>query len=118
MTITRNGVKITLTDEELSQAYDEFVTNFMMNELMNDFHISDEKTARSIADHAYNIYCKGDGKTEYECIECAYYEYEKDIKPHLLLEKAIPPNGFFIGEKDSGKPLLEKAIFLKEFHSK
>ena len=43
---------------------------------------------------------------------------EKDIKPHSLLEKAIPPNGFSIGEKGSGKPLLEKAIFLKEFHSK
>jgi len=43
---------------------------------------------------------------------------EKNIKPHSLLEKAIPPNGFFIGEKGSGKPLLEKAIFLKEFHSK
>lgn len=100
MTITRNGVKITLTNEELSQAHDEFVINFMMNELMNNFHISDEKTARSIADNAYNIYCKGDGKTD------------------SLLEKAIPPNGFFIGEKGSGKPLLGKTIFLKEFHSK
>lgn len=76
MTITRNGVKITLTNEELSQAHKEFVTNFMMNELMNNFNITDKETAKDIANNAYEIYCKGDGKTEYECIECAYCEYE------------------------------------------
>ena len=46
MTITRNGVKITLTNEELSQAHKEFVTNFMMNELMNNFNITDKETAK------------------------------------------------------------------------
>ena len=76
MTIIRNGVKIALTDDELSQAHKEFVTNFMTNELINNFDITDEETARNIADNAYDIYCKGGGKTEYECIECAYCEYE------------------------------------------
>ena len=43
---------------------------------------------------------------------------EKDIKSHSLLEKAINPNLLFMGVKGTGKPLLEKAILLKEFKSK
>ena len=68
-----------LTTEEISDAHDEHVTNFMKNILIRDFDL-DEKTAEEYAVIAYNKYCQGDGKTEYECIEEAYEEYEEELE--------------------------------------
>lgn len=62
-----------------------FVTDWMKSVLMdedNDFEIEDEETAQDIAKRAFEIYCCGDGYTEYEAVEEAYDEYiaERDEK--------------------------------------
>lgn len=80
MVITRviNGKirMIRLTDGELGLAYKEYVINFMKDTLLRDFGLSDEE-AESYSVVAYDEYCKGEGLTEYECIEKAYDVYCK-----------------------------------------
>lgn len=70
MEIVRNGITYKLTDEELFQAHTEHVKNFMYGELYNEFGFSAEE-AKQGAEIAYDQYVKGDGLTEYECIEFA-----------------------------------------------
>ena len=78
MKITRlvNGQNLDfeLTRAEIVEAHDEFVISFMKNVMMDDFGVEDEDTALSLAEDAYDIYCRGDGLTEYECCEQAYDE--------------------------------------------
>ncbi len=71
MKIVRNGQEFTMTDQELQAAHKEFVVNFMENELLENFDVS-EKESRNIAEAAYDRYREGNGETEYECIEWAY----------------------------------------------
>ena len=47
---------------------------FMKDELLSTFGLGEEDAA-DVADEAYEMYCKGDGRTEYECIEDAYDEF-------------------------------------------
>ena len=54
---------------EDAEAHERFVTAFMKNTFMEDFGITDEEDAQGLAELAYDLYCEGDGKTEYECIE-------------------------------------------------
>lgn len=70
-------VKITLTGEELGKAYTEYVQNFMRNELVSQFHLN-QKDAVEVTKSAYELYCRGDGHTEYDCIRLAYDEYVQD----------------------------------------
>lgn len=70
MEIVRNGITYKLTDEELFQAHTGHVKNFMYGELYNEFGFSAEE-AKQGAEIAYDQYAKGDGLTEYECIEFA-----------------------------------------------
>lgn len=79
MNIVRDGRAYTLTDEELMEAHKEFVTSFMEDKLINDFGL-DEKSSNNVAVNAYEHYCEGNGKTEYECIEWAYNQYEAEKK--------------------------------------
>lgn len=79
MYIERNGRKYKLTAEELLEASSEFATNWMKNTLENDFNVPEELSG-SYAEWAYKLYCKGDDETQYECLEKAYAEYEKDKK--------------------------------------
>lgn len=74
MDIIRDGKTYTLTEEEVAMAHAEFVTAFMEKELINSYDM-DEQEAKEAAKSAYDLYCEGDGKTEYECIEQAYNEY-------------------------------------------
>ncbi len=67
-------VKITLTEEELSQAHSEFVKNFMQNELESQFRLN-KRDAIAVAESAYELYCQGDGHTEYDCIRIEYDEF-------------------------------------------
>lgn len=69
-------VDIKLTAEELSAAHEEYVTNFMKSEFENTFGYSDE-ISEELAKSAYEEYAKGEGLTEYECIEKIADEYEK-----------------------------------------
>lgn len=62
-----------------SQMHDEHVISFMQNELMKSFGIKDEEKARDLAEDAYDRYCEGNGETEYECIEWAYDNYDKEM---------------------------------------
>ena len=61
-----------------SDIHDKFVTNFMKNEFIETFGI-DANKAEELAEDAYDLYCKGDGKTEYECIEEIYDAYLEKI---------------------------------------
>lgn len=85
-----NGTKfdIELTNEELSMAHKEFVTDFMYNTLINDFEFQNNtETAEKLAEKAYQEYCKGEGLTEYECIEKIFEIYKEERI--LELEKEI-----------------------------
>ena len=68
---------------DLSKANEEFVTNFMKNELRENFDVEkmDETEIDSIAAKAFEIYQRGDGETEYEALEKAYdaHVYEDDV---------------------------------------
>lgn len=68
MEIIRDGKTYKLTEEELSLAHSEFVINWMRKTLEEDFGVFPEFSER-LAESAYEEYCKGDGKTEYECLE-------------------------------------------------
>lgn len=70
MEIVRNGITYKLTDEELFQTHTECIKKFMYGELYNEFGFSTEE-AKQGAEIAYDKYTKGDGLTEYECIEFA-----------------------------------------------
>lgn len=74
MKIKRDGKWYTLTADELADAAEEFVTNWMENELRDQYDLLDHE-AEDIAKEAYALYCKGNGKTQYECIEKAYQEF-------------------------------------------
>ncbi len=41
---------------------------------MEDFPVYDEKIAKRIAERAYEVYCEGNGLTEYESVQQAYDE--------------------------------------------
>ena len=64
-----------LPDEIIYAAHRKFVIDFMSNELVSSFGLS-QKAAKEYGEIAYDIYCEGDGKTEYECIEEAYERYK------------------------------------------
>ena len=79
--IERNGKTYELTHEEISKAHEVHVKNFYCNELSENFDVP-EKDINDVADSAYEEYCNGDGRTEYECLQDAYDEYmsEQDSK--------------------------------------
>lgn len=79
MEIVRGEKKIKLTDEELTQANTEFVTRFMkavIEENAPDY-MSDQ-LMQSLAESSYDEYCKGDGKTEQECVEDVLETYLRE----------------------------------------
>ncbi len=51
---------------------EEMTVEFMLDELMSSFGLTNESAARDIANRAYSKYLEGSGKTEYECIQWAY----------------------------------------------
>lgn len=62
------------------KAHAEFVTDFMYNELKSSFGMYDasDEEIRNVAEDAYNLYCEGNGQTEYECIEEAYDKWAEE----------------------------------------
>ena len=80
MKIVRDGKEYELTSEELAAANAEFVTNFMKSEMMGRCEISDEELAEELAEQAYDRYCEGNGETEGECIDWAYYSWLESTK--------------------------------------
>ena len=67
---------IELTQQEMSDANTEFVTNWMtgvVKEILDE--AISEETAKELGETAYELYCKGDGKTEYECCEQVVGDY-------------------------------------------
>lgn len=72
-------IEIILTPDEISQAYVQFVTDWMESALINDFEVP-ESLSRDLAKEAYEIYSQGDGFTEYESVEKAYDKYDSQVK--------------------------------------
>lgn len=70
--------EIELSDTELYQAKVEYTTNWMKSVLTNDFGIDDESLADELAVTAYDLYCEGDGYTEYECVEKVYDDFSRN----------------------------------------
>ncbi len=77
-----------LSEEEYEQykedrtdaaAHERHVKAFMKNELIEQFEVPEDE-AEDIAIDAYDIYAKGDGKTEYECIDEAYENWLNERK--------------------------------------
>lgn len=62
-------------DDERYHRHVEFVTEWMKNVLMDGFLLKDETAVNDIAQNAFEIYCTGDGYTEYEALEEAYRDY-------------------------------------------
>lgn len=80
MKIVRDGKEYELTSEELAAASAEFVTNFMKSEMMGRCEISDEELAEELAEKAYDRYCEGNGETEGECVDWAYYSWQESTR--------------------------------------
>ncbi len=74
--VTPEEYKVIKEQESDAAAHARFVTAFMKNTLMEDFDVPEED-AQDVAENAYDIYCDGNGQTEYECIEEAFDEYQK-----------------------------------------
>lgn len=49
----------------------QYVIDWMIDTIMDDFDIEDADKAEDLAEMAYERYCDGNGETEYECIEWA-----------------------------------------------
>lgn len=66
-------------DRDFQGAHDQFI-RFANDVLHDDFdyYEFDEETIDDLAEDAWDINCRGDGYTEYECIEKAIEEYEED----------------------------------------
>ena len=75
MTIIRNGQEIKLTADEVYMAHKQFITDWMASTLQTDFGFSMENSYE-YAYRAYDIYCEGDGLTEYEAVQKAAEEYK------------------------------------------
>ncbi len=67
-------------------AHERFVKAFMKEELTEQFDVPEDE-AEDVAVDAYDIYTKGDDKTEYDCIEEAYdnwlSEHEEDAEKDI-----------------------------------
>lgn len=74
-------VNITLTQEELSQAHAEYVKNFIKSELISQYHLS-QVAAEEVAQSAYEAYCRGDGYTEYDCLNLEYNSFYEESMIH------------------------------------
>jgi len=70
-------VNIPLSQEELQKAHEEYIKSFMEGELINTFNLEPDK-ARQLAEVSFERYARGDGLTEYECIEAALEEYHEE----------------------------------------
>lgn len=106
MKIMRDGKEYELTSEELAAANTEFVTNFMKSELMGRCEISDEELAEELAEQAYDRYCEGNGETEGECIDWAYYSWLESVRKErfcCLVAALRFLQGCFFGEKKRKK---------------
>lgn len=69
-----NHIVNLLPTEIISKAHDMHVIAFMKNELLTQFDLNEDETDE-VSKDAYEIYCRGDGQTEYECIEEAYNNF-------------------------------------------
>lgn len=59
-----------------AEATEAFIKDFYRNELRENFSEEiPEDAVDDCADNAYQIYCRGDGHTEYEALEQAVDEY-------------------------------------------
>ena len=75
MKIERAGKEYEFTYEELAEAHEELLVAFMSSELMSSFGCNAVE-AQQLGKKAYELYSKGNGMTEYECIESAYDQRE------------------------------------------
>ena len=87
-TINGQEVEIELTGKEIQETHREYVTDFMQNTLEQDFHYSPD-IAKTLSTLAYQEYCKGNGLTEYECIEKVADNYEEDKRKEKKFEYAV-----------------------------
>lgn len=78
-----NNYFMAVTEEELKKIRWEEATDsvgtiaFMMDEMMSQYGI-DEATAQAYAEEAFALYLKGNGETQYECIEKIIKNHEND----------------------------------------
>lgn len=86
MKIIRDGREYELTHQEMEEAHDQIVTEFMTNVLIDDFGLDIEK-AKDFGELAYDRYCEGEGETEYECVEWAYDKFVEWSKEDEMEEE-------------------------------
>lgn len=79
MIIIREGKEIELTPEELEAANVEFVKNSLKSRMEKSFDFPSGKLSFFV-EQAYDIYCRENKKTEFDCI-VSVYEDEEDKKP-------------------------------------
>ena len=64
----------------------KFSTEFMKEELESGFGFKNGSVMNDIADDAYDAYCEGDGRTEYECLEDAVREWNKNTRDDIAFD--------------------------------
>ena len=75
VSIERDGKTYELTEEEIGEISEVHVKNFYVGEILDNFTDVPAIDVEDLAESAYIQYCRGDGRTEYECLEDAYQEY-------------------------------------------
>ena len=107
MTIYRDGKAIELTEDEMREASKELQLNFYIDELTGTYCYP-EKEAGEIAEEAYVLYCEGDGKTEYECLEEAL---DKWLEENMPFKYEVWQDGCCIHEDLVGNVTADDATY-------
>ena len=77
--VTEEEYKEIRSDRNFEGAHEQFV-EWAVDVLFEDFseYDFDEEEVEDLAEYAWDINCEGDGLTEYECIERAVDEWERE----------------------------------------
>lgn len=67
-----------ICNERRIREHTAFVTDWMKNTILEDFEEIPAEEAQGCAELAFEIYCRGDGDTEYEAVEKAVEEWQKN----------------------------------------
>ena len=81
MAVPENKFEETLYERE-NNLHRTFHMDFYLTELKESFDTTgmNDEDLYNIADTAYDMYCEGDGRTEYDCLTDAYNEHQSHIK--------------------------------------
>ena len=76
-----------ITKEHRRKEHEKFVTAWMKQTILEEFWEIREEDADGCAELSYEVYCRGDGYTEYESIERAGEEWIRGKMEQMIRDK-------------------------------